>query len=825
MTAQCPFNDQATCSGTCAWLGVMDTTGMAMPNMTKIAAKIASLPKDIPRPAMPWESKSPSQPPAGSSGSSGSSGMGGMGGMGGSDIASDLMKNGMDTLMKGGICMKVSEIKDIKASLEPLQCLTNMDMDNCDADPKCAWAEMICVPMKEATNMKKAWDRRRGIGIGSTVVKCMAAVDEAGCTAAGAECTYVTDISKCLDAKSATMAGAAKACLSKKNKEACNGTPGCGYAGVGYVSKCVDADTADMMNKITEDAGDIAGDIAGAIADAAAGMKPKKPKMPKMPKFGCFGLMTTADCAKDATCAWFTAPKDTTGPLAAMATVGDLCVDKKASVAMKCSMSVDAIACGNDATCTWADVGATMGFKNEVCVDTAHAKEIAAAVKKFDMGSESLKNLGSNVFKAGTKLKDAVGSGDFTGFDKLSAGDMSSLIGEIAEQAEKGTKMAKAGAEKMLNKLKGAGGWGAIKDWGVDKIAEAGSLLDGLDATDIAAVEDATFDAAMGDFGKVVTWGKDQAKGLADKLKKGLKGDMKKCTAEILAKGKGFLSGLTDADLAAIPKDEFKKGIKSIAESCQKLGAYDDLKKKALKKQVKAAFGDIAAFTEAVVDEIGALVGTFEEDDLKKLTKGVFKKIKGAAIKMMGGAKAAKAFSADKLKELSEEAKAAFNGADLTALAEAGEAALEKLKAVVCKDGKCPGAVTDFVVDHDGSQTDAKILAKFTKKLAKIMITELKVIMAGTPKSTTTRRRLQAGRALTGATANTQTVVRAESNSNAAAAEAAAEGASLGTATTVQVTASDGMPSGQAGKVGNGAGTTTPSLLALALVAAAALLN
>ena len=753
-----------------------------------------------------------------------------------------MMKTDMATLMKGGVCMTPAEIKDIKASLKPLQCLTNMDMANCDADPNCGWAEMICVPKAETTNMKKAWDATRGIGIGSTVVKCMAAVDEAACTAAGAECAYVADISKCRDAKSAAMAGAAKTCLLINNKKKCDETPGCGYAGVGYLSKCVDADTADMMNKITKDAGDIVGDIAGAIADAAAGMKPKMPKMPKKPKFGCFGLTAAVDCAKDTTCAWFTAPKDTTGSFAAMAAVGDRCVDKKASVAMKCSMSVDAITCGNDAACAWADVGATMGFKNEVCVDAAHAKEIAAAVKKFDMGSESLKNLGSNVFKAGTKLKDAVGSGDFTDLDNLSAGDMASLIGEVAEQAEKGTKMAKAGAEKMLNKLKGAGGWGAIKDWGVDKISEAGSLLDGLGVDDIAAVEDATFDAAMGDFGKVVSWGKDQAKGLADKLKKGLKGDMEKCTAEILAKGKGFLSGLTGADLAAIPMPEFKKGIKSIADSCQKLGAYDDAQKEAMKKQVKDAFGegsngDIDWVRH--IDDIGALLGTFDEKALLNFPKSAVNKIKGAAIKMLGGAKAAKAFSADKLKDFSDEAKAAFNGADLKAL---GEASLDKLKAVLCATdaSKCPGAITDFVVDHDGVKTDAEILAVFQKKMAKIVLTGLKVIMAGTPKSTTTRRRLQAGRALTGATAgaNTQTVVRAESNSNAAAAEAATEGSTLDfpgpgggvdqqvTAAIVQVTAADGMSSGQVTtKQTAGAGIATPSLLALALIATAAFLN
>jgi hypothetical protein len=176
--------------------------------------------------------------------------------------------------------------------------------------------------------------------------------------------------------------------------------------------------------------------------------------------------------------------------------------------------------------------------------------DCVATVEAALLSAEAMKNLGSNVVEAGRKLKDAVGSGDFTDFEKLTAGDMSSLIGEIAEQAEKGTKMTKAGAKKMLNKLKGEGGWGAIKDWGVDKIAEAGSLLDGLDATDIAAVKNATFDAAMGYFGKVVSWDKDQAKGLADKLKNGLNGDMTKCTAEILAKGKGFLSGLTYADLA-----------------------------------------------------------------------------------------------------------------------------------------------------------------------------------------------------------------------------------------------------------------------------------
>ena len=97
---------------------------------------------------------------------------------------------------------------------------------------------------------------------------------------------------------------------------------------------------------------------------------------------------------------------------------------------------------------------------------------------------------------------------------------------------------------------------------------------------------------------------------------------------------------------------------------------------------------------------------------------------------------------------LSDEAKAAFNGNDLKAIADLGAEGLAKLKAVVCKDDAtkgltCPGAICDFVVDHDGVKKDAEILAQFKNRFARLTgVTGLNIIQSATPKSTATRRRL-----------------------------------------------------------------------------------
>ena len=253
---------------------------------------------------------------------------------------------------------------------------------------------------------------------------------------------------------------------------------------------------------------------------------------------------------------------------------------------------------------------------------------------------------------------------------------------------------------------------------------------------------------------------------------------------------KGFLPGLDAADLAKIPKEVFKDAAKSIAESCQKINAFAEDQLEAMEKQVKDAFGDAATFTEAAVEEMGGMLGSLDEEDLKKITKKACKKIKRAAIKMMGGKKAARAFTTDTLKEFSDEAKAAFNGPDLKAL---GDEAIDKLKAVVCNPD-CPGAITDFTVAHDGAQSDDEILTQFKQVLGTASTGSLWVLQAATPMATNTRRRLlKQGRLLAGSSATQQTVVRTETTSNKDAAAAATAGNSIpgSTSTTVSVDAQD----------------------------------
>ena len=560
-------------------------------------------------------------------------------------------------------------------------------------------------------------------------------------------------MNRCLDAKSAGMANAAMTCMTHDKKDACRAATGCTYTemtmpgmyagmGGGMMGSCFDTDTAALMKKAAggtmENMVDAAVDAAGRGATTAAGgaTQPPDTYMPTTPVFGCHALTAETDCNRDPTCSWFTG-----------------CINNHAAAAMTCNMHTSNATCSTDATCTYANYGATMGFRMMRCVSSTEATMIARAAEDFKAGSEDLMNLGATVLAAATTLVGQMDSGDFTGFDKLTGKDFKAVIGQISDQVKTGNKIAKEGAKKMLDKIKSAdGGWGAIKDWGADKIAEAGSLLDGLDVNDIAAVTGATFEEAISDFGAVHSWAKDQARGLADKVKKTLSGGMASFTAATMAKAKGFLSGLDAKDLADIPPVEFKKGIRSIAESCKKLGAFAQDQIDAMKKQVKDSYADAmkdtTSFTADVVDEIGELMGVLDVADLKKLGKNVCKKIKRAAVKMMGGKKAAEAFTADKLAEFSDEAKAAFNGNDLKAIADLGAEGLAKLKAVVCKDDAtkgltCPGAICDFVVDHDGVKKDAEILAQFKNRFARLTgVTGLNIIQSATPKSTATRRRL-----------------------------------------------------------------------------------
>ena len=796
---------------------------------------ISSTTGDAP-PSAPPSTATPSTNPSTSSGSSsGSMVLPDM-----ADMMGGMMKNSMRTLFEGGMCVEPTQATKIKEMLEPMECLGNAAKDDCNADAKCAWAEMVCLPMAQAKTMKAAYDKTRGIGMGDTVFKCMAAEDEAACTTAGTDCKYVTmgttGMGQCMDSASATRATAAMQCASKSKDECAKDTK-CGYAGMPGMPEgfgtCIDEDNAKMLNDAAGEVGDMLDNLGSTMSDAAkaaakAAAKTAKEAAKKLrPSFGCFGMDAETDCIKDTTCSWFKAPIVAAGAaVQTLAGMADHCVEKKMLKMLTCTTKLEKAACASDATCSWANVGATMGMALEACVSSAEAAMIAKAAADFTKGSKDLKSLGGSINAATNTLLNQFDANDFTGFDKLKDADVISVIGSVAAKIKKGEgSMTKDAAKKMLDKAMGAGGWGAIKDWTEDKFEDAGALLDGLDVASIIDIPDGTFEKVMDNFGAVHTWGKGQEKELAGKFRKTI-GDFTNCTAAGLDKIKGFIPGLTAAELANIPKDAFKDAAKSIAESCQKIGAFAEDQLEAMEKQVKDAFGDAAGFTEDMVEDMGGMIGALDAEDLKKMTKKAKKKIKRAAIKMMGGKKAGKAFAKETLKEFSAEAKKAFNGADLAALR---DEAIDKMKAVVCNP-TCPGAITDITIAHDGSSSDDELLAKCKKALEKVgeaAADNLEVLQAATPMSTTTRRRLlKQGRLLAESTASQQTVVRTTTSSNQAAADAAAAGNTVAgaTSTTVAVDATDGGPGMNQKDVKTaGAGMATPSLLAAAVVAAAAL--
>jgi hypothetical protein len=440
---------------------------------------------------------------------------------------------------------------------------------------------------------------------------------------------------------------------------------------------------------------------------------------------------------------------------------------------------------------------------------------LAESAKAFKESSKELKNLGGSAFTAAQTLLDKMDDGEFTDLTKLGGKDVSAVIGPMADRVKKGAKMAVEGMDLMLDKIKDPSGWGATSQWDSSRFEEAAPLLPGLDVADINAIKDELFDDVMSDFGSSFTFDPAQEAALGAKLIKQMGGDMAKATADKLTQAKGFFAGLPAADLGKIPPNEFKKAAKTLSESAQKIGAFAADQLDAIETQIEAAYPAIDTWTEDIADELGGFLGAMDIDDLVKIPTAAVKKIKGAAVKMMGGAKAVASFTKEKLAEFPDEAKAAFNGDMLQDL----KADAEKLKAVVCdKSGKCPGAITDFVVDHTGVETDATILAKFKKQFVKIPTTNIKIQQAATPKATTGRRRM---RALSTSKSNTQTVVRAETSTNGAAADVANAGASLGKASTVSVTAQD-KNEGVDMKVG-GASSTAPGILALALVMVVAL--
>lgn len=379
----------------------------------------------------------------------------------------------------------------------------------------------------------------------------------------------------------------------------------------------------------------------------------------------------------------------------------------------------------------------------------------------------------------------------------------------------------------MMDKMTDAAAWGAPSTWDEDKFASVDALLPGLDENALADIPDGTFAASLDNFGKQVDWAMEQIDVLARKLEKAI-GDFESASADLLNKAPQLLPGVKPENITKIPKEEMKKCTSAFADAAKKIGAFAADQFDAIAASLKDAWGEMDTLDEAAIDEIGPLIGAYPADDIAKLPETTLDNIPPAAIKNGGGKKFVEALGKDKLKKLSNSTRAAFTGQDLAEVAAAGKDLLKAILGCDEDESKCPKAICDNVIDHDGSKTDEELLAQVSKVLAdkNVEATSLQVQMKATPKASstsTTRRRLTT---TTTSTANQQTVVRVTTSTNAAAQETAAatSAAGLATPSVIQVTATDTTSGGDnknTNTVVSSSSANGPTMMAIVAIAAA----
>jgi len=275
---------------------------------------------------------------------------------------------------------------------------------------------------------------------------------------------------------------------------------------------------------------------------------------------------------------------------------------------------------------------------------------------------------------------------------------------------------------------------------------------------------------------------------------------------------KGVVNRLPKKDIEKLTKDTFEKSLGPIAASISsEIGAVTDEALGAWGDQVVKNF---APFDQKEVKDLGALVAAVPKERFDELfTDDVIEFVEPSAILVAADA-FAESLPATKLDKLTKEAKNIFSGDNLNKLQDD----IEKVKAVVCDGGKCPGAICDMTFKTDGSESPKQILAKAKQAcLDKGMTAEeaatMKVQLTANIAQATVSRRMRRSLA---ATATTQTVIRAETNTNAGSQVAAAAAQSVGaTPAVVKVTATDEAISAQPTVETASGAATTPSLLVL----------
>jgi len=293
-------------------------------------------------------------------------------------------------------------------------------------------------------------------------------------------------------------------------------------------------------------------------------------------------------------------------------------------------------------------------------------------------------------------------------------------------------------------------------------------------------------------------------------------GDVKTWTGAAFSQMGQLLEGIKGSDIAKFTKEAIQGGMAEIKKTGAKLGAFTKAQVAAWKPKIEEAYGKAKDMASATIAELGAMAGTI---DLSELKLSAVKGLKGAAIKLKGGAEFAKAWSKEKLTALTAEAKKAFNGKTLRDFrANVGGKVsdiAEKIKALVCPDGKCPGALLDVEVPHGAAETADQIKAKIEAYLKKAKAKAASVVETIQIAATTDAATVQGRRLAASDTAVTTVRLEFDTNADSTAAAAEVNAADSGvTTSTIPVTATDGTAA---------AAAVVPTALLSATAVAAAL--
>jgi len=502
----------------------------------------------------------------------------------------------------------------------------------------------------------------------------------------------------------------------------------------------------------------------------------------------------------------FKAPKLKAPKLKMPTLPGGKTLSATASTWITCGGKSDKTACENEAKCGWTGI---------ICAE----KGVADKAKQAFKGGGALHGKGwtdmsgamNDIFKGGMAKASSIAGK----LKDVSAAGLKDMASGLGAELKKGFKMGKAAMKDTMTKLKTADGFGAVSGWGVNVIEQAGGLLKGLGKSDLANLGQSAFTESFNKFGEITNWAKDQGKELGGKLMKAY-GSAKSLTSDVLKASEGFLMGLNSSVLEGLGKTAFEDSAEAFRNNMNKRNTFDASQLASLKKQVKGAIPNFAQMTKANVEKFGSLLGTLDHGDLSKIPAAALKGMDVFAMKAMGGAKAAKAFTKDMLKELTKEARKGFNGADIKAIA---QDSVDKLKAVLgCNGTACPGALVDFATTYDSAEKNITDVVKQVKdalkaKSANLALPqcadgvvkdcmEIMMTQAVTESASSTRR---------SDSGDTETVTRVYTSS-ANAADAAAV---TGQGTTTQVDVGSGTTAGTTAAVKKATVTQTVNYASL----------